>query len=132
MKANTARILLFSCLLGLATALHPQQLSAQTIRASEAKNHIGKTATVCGKVVSTHFAARSRSQPTFLNLDEPYPRQIFTIVVWGSDRPKFGEPEVKYQGKSVCVTGEIKEYRGVPEVVASNPAQIKSRQKQEK
>jgi micrococcal nuclease len=84
-------------------------------------------ATVCGKVVSTHYAASSRSRPTFLNLDEPYPRQIFTIVIWGSDRPKFGEPEAKYRDKSVCVTGKIKEYRGVPEVVASEPAQIREK-----
>jgi hypothetical protein len=62
--------------------------------------------------VSTHYAAQSKSQPTFLNLDEPYPRQIFTIVIWGSDRAKFGQPEMKYQDKSVCVTGRIKEYRG--------------------
>jgi hypothetical protein len=25
---------------------------------------------------------------TFINLDKPYP--IFTIVIWGSERPKFG------------------------------------------
>jgi len=47
--------------------------------------------------------------------------QIFTIVISGSDRPKFGQPEVKYQDKSVCVTDKIKEYRGVPEVIASAP-----------
>jgi DNA/RNA endonuclease YhcR with UshA esterase domain len=132
MKANTARILLLSCLLGLATALQPQQSSAQTIRAGDAKNHIGETATVCGKVASTRYAAGSRGQPTFLNLDEPYPRQIFTILIWGSDRPKFGEPEVTYRGKSVCVTGQIKEYRGVPEVVASEPEQIKVQPNKEK
>jgi DNA/RNA endonuclease YhcR with UshA esterase domain len=95
------------------------------VAAADAKNHIGETATVCGKVVSTHYATRSRSQPTFLNLDEPYPHQIFTIVIWGSDRAKFGAPESTYQGKLVCVTGRIKEYRGAPEVIASEPAQIK-------
>jgi DNA/RNA endonuclease YhcR with UshA esterase domain len=46
-------------------------------------------------------------------------------VIWGSDRPKFGEPEVTYRGKSVCVTGQIKEYRDVPEVVVTEPEQIK-------
>jgi DNA/RNA endonuclease YhcR with UshA esterase domain len=110
----------------------PARLMAQTIGAPEAKNHIGETATVCGKVVSTRHAVGSRSQATFLNLDEPYPRQIFTIVIWGSDRPKFGKPEVTYRGKSVCVTGRIKEYRGVPEVAASEPEQIKLQSNKEK
>jgi DNA/RNA endonuclease YhcR with UshA esterase domain len=125
MKANAARTLLLLCLLGSATLFWARAASAETTAASGAKNHIGEKATVCGKVVSAHYAARSRSQPTFLNLDKPYPQQIFTIVIWGFDRPKFAEPEAKYQGKSVCVTGEIKEYRGVPEVVASAPAQIR-------
>jgi hypothetical protein len=81
MKANAARTLLLLCLLGSATLFWARAASAETIAASEAKNHIGEKATVCGKVVSAHYAARSRSQPTFLNLDKPYPQQIFTIVI---------------------------------------------------
>ena len=101
-------------------------VQAQTghLTAAEAKNHVGERATVCGNVVSTHYAARSKGNPTFLNLDEQYPRQVFTILIWGSDRPKFGDPEAKYGNKRVCVTGLIKDYRGVPEVVAEQPSQI--------
>jgi hypothetical protein len=91
---------------------------------SEARNHIGQKGTICGSVASTHYAARSDGNPTFLNLDEPYPRQIFTIMIWGSDRPKFGDPEAKYGNKKVCVTGLIKDYKGAPEVVAEQPSQI--------
>jgi DNA/RNA endonuclease YhcR with UshA esterase domain len=94
------------------------------ITAAEAKNHIGERATVCGNVVSTRYAARSKGNPTFLNLDEPYPRQVFTILIWGSDRSKFGDPEARYGNKRVCVTGLIKDYKGVPEVVAEQPSQI--------
>jgi hypothetical protein len=54
-----------------------------SLSAAEAKKHIGENATVCGLVVSAHFAANSRGEPTFLNLDEPYPNQIFTIVILG-------------------------------------------------
>jgi hypothetical protein len=61
-----------------------------------------------------------------LNLDEPYPRQIFTILIWGSDRAKFGDPESKFENKKVCVTGTIKDYRGVPEMVAQQPGQIET------
>jgi hypothetical protein len=92
--------------------------------ANEAKEHVGETATVCGNVASAHYAASSRRQPTFLNLDRPYPDQIFTIVIWGSDRAKFGNPEHTYPSKRVCVTGQITSYKGVPEVQVSDPSQI--------
>ena len=99
---------------------------AQTghLTASQAKDHVGEKATVCGVVASTHFATKSRGSPTFLNLDEPYPKQVFTILIWGSDRPKFGDPEAKYVHKQVCVTGLIKSYKGTPEIIASEPSQI--------
>jgi hypothetical protein len=98
----------------------------QRLSAAEASNHIGQNATVCGKVASLHWAASSRGQPTFINLDEPYPRQIFTALIWGSDRPKFGNVEQKYSGKSICVSGTISSYRGAPQIILSNPEQITS------
>ena len=97
----------------------------KTLTATEAKDHIGEQSTVCGKVVSTRFAESSRGSPTFLNFDKRYPDQIFTLVIWGSDRSKFGDPETAYRGKRVCVTGKISVFKGVPEVVANEPAQIK-------
>ena len=99
---------------------------AQTnkITAREAKDHVGEIQTVCGKVVSTHFASGSKGRPTFLNLDEPYPKEVFTILIWGSDRAKFGAPETKYQDAKVCVTGKVTSYRGTPEIIATEPSQI--------
>ena len=94
------------------------------IPASEAKNHIGQSATVCGQVAGTHYAARSRGNPTFINLDQPYPNAIFTIVIWGSDRPKFGDPEQTYSGKRICVTGKVTLYKGTAETTAHEPSQI--------
>jgi DNA/RNA endonuclease YhcR with UshA esterase domain len=49
----------------------------------------------------------------------------FTLVIWGNDRSKFDNPETTYRGKRVCVTGKISAFKGVPEVVANDPAQIK-------
>jgi len=94
------------------------------LTAAEAKNHVGEKATVCGKVVSARFAKDSKGQPTFLNLDEPYPNHIFTIVIWGSDRDKFGDILTKYSVKTVCVTGKISSYQGKPEIAVSDPSQI--------
>jgi hypothetical protein len=71
------------------------------LTAAKAKDHIGETATVCGSVVSTRYAASTKGQPTFLNLDKPYPNQIFTVLIWGTSRSKFGTPEADYKGKNV-------------------------------
>src|ERR1019366_6139003 len=99
---------------------------AQTsISAAEAKNHVGEKATVCGEVAGTHYATRSRGNPTFINLKKPYPNQIFTVLIWGSDRPKFGDPEEAYRSKRICVTGKLSDYKGVPEIVAYEPSQVK-------
>jgi hypothetical protein len=96
--------------------------AAQTskITAAEAKDHVGETRTVCGRVASTHFASKSKGEPTFLNLDEPYPKEVFTILIWGSDRAKFGTPETKYKDAKVCVTGKITSHREKPEIIATD------------
>jgi hypothetical protein len=121
-------ILVTVCLIAAAVA-SAQTSKGKRLTAAEAKDHIGERTTVCGRVASTHYAASSRGQPTFLNLDEAYPKHVFTILIWGSDRPKFGDPESKYRDKQVCVTGLIKEYRGGPEIVASEPTQIEVQSK---
>jgi hypothetical protein len=104
----------------------PCQGHAQTaISATEAKDHVGERTTVCGEVASAHYAAKSRGNPTFINLDKPYLNEIFTVLIWGSDRPKFGDPEESYRSKHICATGKITNYKGIPEIVAYEPAQIK-------
>jgi micrococcal nuclease len=128
----TEPLLVASLAIAATLCIWTQTLVAENITAAEAKNHIGETATVCGEVASTRYATSSRGQPTFINLDKPYPNQVFTVLIWGSDRAKFGNAETTYRGKSVCVTGMIKEYRGVPEIVASDPSQIKMKSGGEK
>lgn len=100
--------------------------SPAELTAAQAKDHIGETATVCGQVASAKYATSSRRQPTFLNLDEPFPRHIFTAVIFGDDRPKFDSPEVKLKGKRICVSGKIEDYKGKPEIILRDPAQLKT------
>lgn len=96
------------------------------LTAAEAKEHIGETSTVCGAAVSTQYVPTSGGQPTFLNLDNAYPKQVFTIVIWGKNRNKFGAPEDTWKGKRICVSGRITAYEGVPEIIAEDPQQIKA------
>ena len=109
------------CLLAFSAAAQTNKITA-----AEARDHVGETRTVCGKVASTHFAFKTKGEPTFLNIDEPYPKEVFTILIWGSDRAKFGAPETKYKYKDarVCVTGKITSHREKPEIIATEPSRI--------
>jgi micrococcal nuclease len=108
-----------------ATSTEKITASESKISASEAKNHMGQTATVCGVVASARYADSAKGKPTFLNLDKPYPDPIFTAVIWEADRPKFGQPETELKDKRICVTGKIEEYRGTPEITLRDRSQLK-------
>lgn len=98
--------------------------AAPCLSADDARHHVGENTCVCGVVASTRYAQSTGRQPTFLNFDKPYPNQIFTAVIWGADRSKFGEPERAFEGKHVCVTGAIELYREKPEIIVHDPAQL--------
>lgn len=95
------------------------------ITPAQARSNIGKTATVCGKVASAKYATNTSRKPTFLNLDEPFPRQIFTVVIWDADRAIFGQLEVELLYKRICVTGLIEDYKGNAEMILKNRNQLK-------
>jgi hypothetical protein len=40
------------------------------------------------------------------------------------NRAKFGTPETSLRGKRICVTGQISEYSGKPEIVLTDPSQL--------
>ena len=63
--------------------LWPAISVAETFTANQASKHIGETATICGIVASTNFAKQAKGQPTFLNLERPYPNESVTLVIWG-------------------------------------------------
>jgi DNA/RNA endonuclease YhcR with UshA esterase domain len=109
----------------LAGSLSIASLAQKRLSAAEAKEHFGENATVCGEVVTTRYADSTKGQPTFLNLDKPYPNQVFTIVIWGNNRSKFGKPEDDFKGKRICVSGKITAYAGLPEIFADDPKQIR-------
>ena len=90
----------------------------------EAAQHIGEAATVCGTVAGAHYARATEGQPTFVNLDQPYPNQVFTIVVWGDYRGKFQTPPETWTGH-LCATGKISAYRGKVEMKVFGPQQIR-------
>lgn len=92
----------------------------------DASNHLGQFTTICGPVVSTHYASSSNGQPTFLNVGEDFPSsRRLVVLIWGDDRGRFPDrPEDFYWGKEICVKGEIEVYQGVYEVEVSSPLSI--------
>lgn len=106
-------MLLGACSASGASGIPPQQ----------AAQHIGETATVCGTIAGSHYAADNDGQPTFINLGKPYPDPVFTIVIWGDYRGKFATPPDSWAGR-LCVTGRIIEYHGGPEMKVIDPSQV--------
>ena len=99
------------CFLIVASTAYAQQ----KLTAAEAAKHEGERATVCGSAASVHTAMLSRGEPTFINLDKPYPNEVFSAPVWGDDRSQVGA--LPKNGDHVCVTGKISDYKGTPEIV---------------
>ena len=73
-------------------------------------------------MASSEYEANAEAQPTLLDLGKAYPNAIFTAVVYGENRAKFGTPETGLRGKHICVTGQISDYQGKPEIVLPNRA----------
>jgi len=96
-------------------------LKAQVLTTTEAKDHVGETATVCGLIASENTATSSHGTPTFVNLDQPYPNQVFTVLIWGSDKAEVGP--IPKTGR-LCARGTISLYHGSPEIVAHKSADL--------
>ena len=86
----------------------------------EAEKYYYQNVTVEGKIVRTHRTKRV----CFLNFDPDY-RHTLTGVIFASDLSKFPkDPQKFYLNKKVRITGLIKQYKGAPEIIIKDPAQI--------
>jgi hypothetical protein len=89
--------------------------SRSGIPAADAKNHIGEHATVYGRVYQSKL---TRNGTALLDIGGAYPNEQFSVVEFRADRDY--HELAKLEGKTISVTGTIKEYRGKPEVVISS------------
>lgn len=97
---------------------------AVTITPVEAKNHVGENLTVEGLVNEVHHAASGKA--IFLDFGGHYPNEQFTAVIFVGDFDKFPKVD-SVEGKTVDVTGTITLYKGRPEIILNDPAQIKAK-----
>lgn len=78
MRKVLASSVLLVVLFGFLSIAYAQE----TISPEDAAKFIGETKTICGMFASAHYAERSKGHPTFINLDKPYPNQVFTVLIW--------------------------------------------------
>jgi endonuclease G len=90
----------------------------------QAASKVGSTVSIVGKVVSAKFIPKSQS--TFLNLDQSFPNQIFSIMIWKDGRRNFSyKPEEELEGKYIVVTGMVElDKNGVPGITVTKEEQI--------
>lgn len=101
----------------------PAPLPKGMFNTVQAKYHIGKTATVCGTVVSTRKT--TKAQAIYLNFDRLHPNQDFYATIWSYNGPNFSyDPESYLVNKRICVTGKLTMYEEIPRISINNEQEI--------
>ena len=97
----------------------------EVIKAEVAGGYVDQVKTVEGTVKSATYIPRIKGRPTFIDLQKPHPHSVFTVVIWGRNRPKFGEnPENVLRDKTIRVTGKIGLHKEKPQIIVTKPEQI--------
>jgi len=92
------------------------------INVNDAASSIGQTVKVCSMVYGTK---ELKSGMTFINLGAAYPNSPLTLVIYGDDISNFKQnPSVYYDGKKICITGKVSDYKGKPQIVIHREDQI--------
>lgn len=100
------------------TSAPPEPIN-DTIQSANAYEYINTYQTVCGTVTQV----KNMSGRTYINLGKPYPNQDIAIVVWSSDTDKVSEV-FSYEGRSLCIKGQITTYQGSTQMKLSKLSQV--------
>ena len=131
---KTVRALLMGIMFApLALAQSAPSAPPVKVTPSDAKNHVGVLAIVCGKIVDAQIGdpgVAGFGKPVTFDIDEPRANPVFYFVTFGEKPGGMEEAQQAidaYKGKQVCVTGKINKGSGaVPFIFAVDHAQIKS------
>lgn len=111
----------FDLRLGLLILSASSLLHADCLPFSQAKDHIGETICVKGRVVKVSVGA---SGIHFLNFCEDYRTCPFTIVVFPRDLRDVGD--VRFlENKDVEIYGVVKSYNGQAEIILRDQSQLR-------
>ncbi len=93
--------------------------AATIITPEDAGNHIGKTMTVRGKVDRVHV---SQKGDVFIDMGGKHPNATFTAICFKQVIPTAQLEQLS--GKTISITGKIKEYNGKVEIILESADQI--------
>lgn len=82
----------------------------------DVSNHVNEYAKVVAKV----YGSKSLESMTLVNLGAAYPDQLLTVVLRGDAR----NSSLPSDGQTICVTGTIVLYKGKPEIVVKETANV--------
>jgi endonuclease G len=83
----------------------------------------GKVVTVCGTVVGSRY---SRKGHAWLNLDQKYPNEVFSIMIRKENLVNFDyDPTVELKGKRICFKGEVSNFGGKAVMVVEKAEVVK-------
>ncbi|HEX3626314.1 MAG TPA: hypothetical protein VH280_12905 [Verrucomicrobiae bacterium] len=89
------------------------------IGALDAPKFYGREMIVTGTVAQVTI----RPNIVFLNMDKPYPRSPFSLVIFPAATNQFGDLKA-LKGTSVQATGKIIDYHNKPEIVLDKASQL--------
>jgi hypothetical protein len=96
------------------------------IKAVDAKDHVGKRVTVCGKVVEVQKAIYKAGRSWVLNLDAPAPRPPLSLYVPGNAIDNyFWNADKKYANQQICASGFIRDREGLIYMQILQPSDLK-------
>ena len=109
---------------GAVAPLEISQLPRGCFNTEQAHLHVnkGKEVKICGTIVSSR---QSKSGNVWLNLDSPFPNQIFSVFIPKDMLINFGyEPHIELEGAKVCVQGKVTTIGNVPTIMISGEKAI--------
>lgn len=109
-----------AALLLVMVVFFPALCLPECIPFQDAKQHIGATRCVTGKVVRVEEGDHG---VTYLDFCEDYRACPFTAVVFRGDLKNIGDVR-QLAGKTVEIHGDVKEYDGRAEIIVSRPKQL--------
>lgn len=104
--------------------LNMQEIAARYkngIEAKDAASNVKKKVTACGRV----YGVKTTDKVTFINVGDKFPKSPLTVVIFAKDKSKFPlSLEEMYNGRNICVKGEIVDYQGKAEIIVTSPDDI--------
>jgi micrococcal nuclease len=116
------KIKLITCLVILLGCL--SAFGQTKITAKDASKHLNEKVMVCDQIFGGKYL--SGAGLTLIDVGGSHPNELLTLVIKGEDRKKFtSPPEETFKDKKVCITGEVIDYKGKPEIMITDSSQIR-------